>query len=103
MAVILQVDFPSQGPFQDEMTLAFKTLAESINQETGMLWKIWTENSETKEVGGIYLFDTQENAQKYLNMHTARLEGFGLSSIRSKIFDINNPLSILNHAIFLPE
>ncbi|WP_322853575.1 monooxygenase [Acinetobacter sp. ANC 4648] len=100
---MLQVDFPSQGPFQDEMTSAFKTLAESINHEAGMLWKIWTENSETQEAGGIYLFDTQENAQKYLKMHTARLESFGLSNIRSKFFKIDNALSTLNHATFIQK
>ena len=45
MAVILQVDFPSQGPFGEEMSQAYQQLAESINQEDGILWKIWTENS----------------------------------------------------------
>ena len=98
MPVILQVDFPTQGPFKTEMTTAFKTLAESINLEDGMQWKIWTENSETKEAGGIYLFDCQENAQKYLKMHTARLESFGLNNIRGKIFEVNQALSELNHA-----
>ena len=50
MAVILQVDFPTQGPFGAEMSEAFKALAQSINQETGMLWKIWTENRHSKQV-----------------------------------------------------
>lgn len=40
MAVILQVDFPSQGPFGAEMSQAYQQLAESINQEDGLLWKI---------------------------------------------------------------
>ena len=41
MAVILQVDFPSQGPFGESMSQAYKELAESINLEAGMIWKIW--------------------------------------------------------------
>lgn len=101
MAVILQVDFPSQGPFGEAMSQAYQTLAESINQEKGMIWKIWTENSDTEKAGGIYLFDNQENAEKYLKMHTARLISFGVKNIRGKIFQVNSALSALNQADFL--
>ena len=101
MTVILQVDFPSQGPFGEAMSQAYQTLAESINQETGMIWKIWTENRDTEEAGGIYLFDNQENAEKYLKMHTVRLTSFGVKNIRGKIFQINSALSDINQVNFL--
>lgn len=39
MAVILQVDFPSNGPFGAEMATAYRELAASINQEPGLIWK----------------------------------------------------------------
>jgi hypothetical protein len=98
MPVLLQIDFPSTGPFAQEMTQAFTSLAESINQETGLIWKIWTENNDTKEAGGVYLFDSMENAKSYLAMHSARLESFGITNIRSKIFQVNTDLSKINHA-----
>ena len=101
MAVLLQVDFPSDGPFGNEMAQAMQTLAQSINHEKGMLWKIWTENTESKEAGGIYLFETKEDAELYLAMHTARLESFGFNNIRSKLFNYNLELSHLNKATFL--
>ena len=101
MAVILQVDFPSQGPFGESMSQAYKELAESINLEAGMIWKIWTENSQTQEAGGIYLFDNAANAERYLKMHTARLESFGVQNIRGKIFEVNTALSTINQASFL--
>ncbi|MDM1487446.1 MULTISPECIES: monooxygenase [Acinetobacter] len=101
MAVILQVDFPSQGPFGESMSQAYKELAESINLEAGMIWKIWTENSQTQEAGGIYLFDNTANAEQYLKMHTARLESFGVQNIRGKIFEVNAALSAINQASFL--
>ena len=85
MAVILQVDFPSEGPFGESMSQAYRELAESINLETGMLWKIWTENSQTQEAGGIYLFDHAANAERYLKMQSARLESFGVKNIHGKI------------------
>lgn len=98
MPVLLQIDFPSTGPFAQEMTQAFTSLAESINQETGLIWKIWTENNDTQEAGGVYLFDSVENAKSYLAMHSARLESFGITNIRSKIFQVNTDLSKINHA-----
>jgi len=101
MAVILQVDFPSLGPFGEEMSQAYQQLAESINQEDGLLWKIWTENSANQEAGGIYLFDSQANAEKYLHMHTARLQSFGIDHIRGKISEVNQALSAINQADFL--
>lgn len=93
MAYLLQVDFPMDGPFGDEMSAAFADLAKSITQEDGFIWKIWTESAETKEGGGIYLFETKESAEKYLEMHTKRLAGFGITEVRGKIFSINEKLS----------
>lgn len=101
MAVMMYVDFPQDAPFGDEMSKAFEDLAKSINDEDGALWKIWTENKEAKEAGGIYCFDCKENAQKYLKMHSERLAKYGYMNIRGKIFDINMPLSLINKADFL--
>jgi hypothetical protein len=93
MNVLLQIDFPYEGPFGAEMSEVFAPLAESIAQESGLIWKIWTENRETKEAGGIYLFEDTASAEAYLTMHTARLESFGVEGIRSKLFQTNQPLS----------
>ena len=74
MAVILQVDFPSEGPFGESMSQAYRELAESIKLETGMLWKIWTENSQTQEAGGIYLANIVRNHTKNLHVAGARTD-----------------------------
>lgn len=99
MAYILQVDFKMDGPFGDEMAEAFTELAKSINEEEGFLWKIWTENPETKEAGGIYLFQTKETAEKYVDMHTNRLAGFGISPVHAKIFEVNSALTEINKGL----
>ncbi|MFP7487858.1 monooxygenase [Priestia filamentosa] len=96
MTYLLQVDFKFEGPFGNEMTTAFTDIANSINKEKGFIWKIWTENREAKEAGGIYLFETKEDAEKYLDMHTKRLKGFGITGIKGKIFEINEQLTTLN-------
>lgn len=98
MKYLLQVDFPHDGIFGEEFSTAFTELAHDINNEPGLIWKIWTENEETKEAGGVYLFETKEDANKYLDKHTKRLKSFGYSNIRAKIFVANEPLSLINKA-----
>lgn len=96
MAKLLQVDFEFNGPFGDEMATALVGLAESINHEPGMLWKIWTESEKDQLGGGIYLFEDEASAQSYLEMHTARLQQMGIAEVRGQIFDINQPLTSIN-------
>jgi hypothetical protein len=96
MKKLLQVDFEFHGPFGQEMVGALTGIADSINQEPGFIWKIWTENEKTHEAGGIYLFENEETALAYLEMHTARLKEMGIPEIFGKIFDVNEALSSIN-------
>jgi hypothetical protein len=98
MAYLLQVDFPYQGPWGDEMTAALRGLAESIANEPGLIWKIWTENQAAGEAGGIYLFKDAPSAEAYLVMHTARLTNFGVPRVNGKIFEVNDVLSLIDRA-----
>lgn len=99
MAVVLQVEFEMNGPFGDEMTDQFADLAESINQEVGFIRKIWTEKAERQEAGGIYIFDTEEHAQQYVDMHEKRLKDMGVPELRAKIFDINDSLTNITNGL----
>ncbi|WP_280166723.1 monooxygenase [Priestia aryabhattai] len=102
MAYLLQVDFPFEGPFSEKMSTTFLEIAESINKEKGFQWKIWTESKETKETkeaGGIYVFEEKKDAENYAEMHEKRLKSFGVKDIRVKIFDINEKLTKLNHGM----
>lgn len=98
MSVLLQVDFPFTGPWGQAMSEAMRGLAESIANEPGLLWKIWTENAASNEAGGIYLFADRPSAEAYLTMHKARLATFGVSQVNAKIFDVNSDLSALDRA-----
>lgn len=98
MAYLLQVDFPHDGIFGDEMSKAFADLAKDIAQEEGLIWKIWTENESEKEAGGVYLFENEADAQRYLKKHIERLASFGYTNIRAKIFSVNETLSRLTKA-----
>lgn len=94
---LVQIHFDFHGPFGTEMSNQLVELAESINQEPGFIWKIWTENAANNEAGGIYLFQDENTALAYIKKHTARLKHLGVTDVTFKIFDINEPLSKINH------
>lgn len=101
MKYLLQVDFPYEGTFGEEFTNSMRDLAKDIANENGLVLKLWTQNENTKEAGGIYIFDNNEDTNRYLEKHTNRLESFGITNIKSKIFEINEELSVLSKASFL--
>ena len=98
MSILLQVDFPYQGPWGEAMSEAMKELAKSIAREPGLLWKIWTESRERNEAGGIYLFADRASAEAYLTMHTQRLKSFAVPHVNGKLFEINDTLSAIDRA-----
>lgn len=98
MRYLLQVDFPYAGPWGAEMTHAMQDMAASIATEKGLDWKIWTEDAASGRAGGVYLFQSRNEAQAYLDMHAARLATFGVPEVRGVIFEVNEPLSVINRA-----
>src|SRR5699024_2587041 len=97
MIYILQVDFPIDGPFGQEMSRQFADLAKSITGEPGYLWKLCTYNGDEKEAGGIYSVDSYKNAKNYLNMHSERLQSMGVRTGNAKIFATNAALTKITH------
>jgi hypothetical protein len=95
MPVVLQVDFPFSGPWGQDMASAMEGLAQDIAAEPGLIWKIWTENPETGRSGGIYLFDTPEQARAYADKHIARLGAFGIAGVVAHHFAVNDALSAI--------
>ncbi len=98
MKYLLQMDFPYSGPFGDEFFESMQELAKDIATEAGLVYKLWTENEEKQEAGGIYVFDNLDDANRYLEKHTKRLESFGFTDIRAKTFIINEALSKITKA-----
>jgi Putative mono-oxygenase ydhR len=93
MPTILQIDFPYDGPFGSDLSESRVAIAEDIAGEPGLLWKIWTENADTKEAGGVYLFEDEKSAEAFREKQTGRLRAMGMANIRAKIFAVNGPLT----------
>ena len=95
--VILQIHFDYTGGYGEQMLHEARELAESINNEPGFMWKIWTENQEKGIAGGIYAFDNREHAECYAHMHMKRLTEYGMASnFKYEIMDVNEQLSGVN-------
>lgn len=100
---LLQVDFSYPNLMGSALSQGMIELANSINEEAGLIWKIWTEQITDKRGGGVYLFDSEANAERYLQMHSARLQTMGASDIRGIIFDVNLPLTQINQGPVFQE
>ncbi len=90
---LLQIDFPSHGPWRDDLTKFASDLAHHLNKTPGMLWKIWTENSRTGDCGGVYLFIDEKSANDFLKEHLTRLDSMGIKNVRAKVLEVNEELS----------
>ena len=95
MAHLLVFEFPSAGPFGAEAVAAFGELARDIAGEKGLVFKVWTEDADTGITGGAYLFETKEDADRYLAFHSERLRGHGVTDIEVRSYGVNDGLSAL--------
>lgn len=103
MTVLLQIDFKIPGEMLGDRLAEMATpLAQSITQEPGFISKIWTENVDAGEAGGIYLFSDKTSAEQYAAMHIKRVAQMGATDIRSRIFDINVPLTHITRGNLKP-
>ena len=93
MRTLVIFEFPSEGPWGDDMTAAYSALAEDIAGEPGLLWKIWTEAPDRKVAGGVYLFEDEASAQAYTAKHSERLKQFGITGIDVRQYSDNEALS----------
>lgn len=95
---LLQIDFPSHGPWGEDLTRMASGLAHHLSETPGMVWKIWTENSRTGDCGGVYLFNDENSANNFLKEHLPRLDSMGIKNVRAKVLDVNESLSHITRA-----
>lgn len=96
--ILLVFDFPARPPGGPEQAAALRALAESIAEEPGLLWKIWTESAAEKRAGGAYLFADRASAEAYHRKHAERLGRMGITGIEATYREVAEPLSRLTRA-----
>jgi Putative mono-oxygenase ydhR len=92
---LLQMDYPFSGPWGNEMAEAYSDLAHRIADVPGLICKVWTENRETGEAGGIYLFEDEASLDAYLQGKIERMTAYGIKDIRARKFDVNETLTLI--------
>ena len=64
--MILQITFNLSVPVAEYRKMT-DSLAHAFLDVPGLKWKIWLLNPDAQEAGGIYLFDSQESLDAYLD------------------------------------
>lgn len=90
---LLQMDYLFSGPWGKEMAAEYSALAHRIADVPGLICKVWTENRETGEAGGVYLFEDEASLDAYLVGKIERMRAGGIEGLRAKKFDVNEPLT----------
>ena len=92
---LLQMDYLFSGPWGDEMAAELSELAHWIADVPGLICKVWTENREAGEAGGIYLFADEASLDAYLTGKIERMKAAGIQGLRAKKFDVNKTLTCI--------
>jgi hypothetical protein len=91
---ILQINYKINSSRAD-LTALVTPAAESIASAPGLLWKIWLINEAEREAGGIYLFESREAAQGFVN--SPAVKDFAthpmISALNAKLFEPDEALS----------
>ena len=90
---LLQMDYLFPGPWGEEMAAEYSDLAYRIADVPGLICKVWTENREAGEAGGIYLFADEASLDRYLVGKIERMKAAGIKDLRARKFDVNESLT----------
>lgn len=94
LPTILQMNFKYNTSKADFLDIASHA-APPIAAFPGLQWKVWLVNESEGEAGGIYLFDSPESAQRYLQgpIVAALKENPSFSDMTTKMFEAEETLS----------
>jgi hypothetical protein len=91
---ILQINYKVNASHADFIALV-TPMAEPIASSPGLLWKIWLINEAEHEAGGIYLFESLEAAQGFVN--APAVQAFAahpmIGALNAKFFEPDEVLS----------
>lgn len=98
---ILQVNFkiPKEVDLSNpEVQKGFVEATKFIAGFQGIGWKIWVFNEETREMGGIYLFDDEASLKAYIEgPRIAKLKSGQFTDVSIKQFGIMDELTEKTH------
>jgi hypothetical protein len=86
---ILQINFKLSVPVAEHSEIC-QAVAQAIADVSGLRWKVWLLNEQEREAGGIYLFDTEQALNDYLDGPiVGQIKSHpGLQNLSAKKFDV---------------
>jgi len=96
---ILQINYQFTSSLAD-FTKLVTPMAEPIAAVPGLAWKIWLMNEAGREAGGIYLFESQEAAQGFVNSDAVKSFASHptIANVNAKMFAPDEALSKITRA-----
>jgi hypothetical protein len=93
---VVQINFKfDMSP--SEFVETVRPLAEPIAAVTGLQWKLWLMDEANRRAGGVYLFDSSDAVQAYLNGPI--VAGLGehpkITDIAVKVHSVDDELSAI--------
>ena len=104
---ILQVNYRRErGQGDAEQAARLQQDAEKIAQIPGLMWKVWIYDDEQQRAGGLYLFDSEEQARAFGDGILPGALGSlpGVDDIDARYYDVDEQLSAITRApISVPQ
>ena len=96
---IVQINYHFNSTPAEHLDLC-NHVAGAVASVSGLVWKTWLVNEADHEAGGIYLFESREQAQEYLSgpILTALGSHPAISNVSAKLFDTNEALDQITRA-----
>ena len=86
---IVQINFAFTVPVTEYEAVCAE-VAKALAEVEGLKWKAWLINEERREAGGIYLFENEAAAARYVNgpIVDALRDKPGIERVEIKIFNL---------------
>lgn len=96
---ILQINYQYTSSLAD-FTQLVTPMSQPIAAVPGLAWKIWLLNEADREAGGIYLFESREAAQAFVNSDAVKsfVANPIISNVNAKMFEPDEALSKITRA-----
>ena len=84
----------------DELKKVMPSVSPDFSKIPGCYWKIWLMNEDRKEAGGVYLFESTEALEQYLNsdLFATVANNPAFRSLQTHTFSVEEAASVITRA-----
>ncbi|MEP9379159.1 YdhR family protein [Aquabacter sp. CN5-332] len=104
MATIFKVSYTYTADPAEWAKAYTEERARSFLDVPGLVWKLWLDEPEQRQSGGLFLFATRADAEAYAASPRGQKakSNPALSDVRMEIFDVRDEMSRITHGPIPP-